>query len=71
MLDVSIIDDSAAIRKILRRVLLRTGLSIGKVLEAGDGVEGLPALGIGEAGQNNNRHIGSKSWIGPVRYQYA
>lgn len=50
MLDVLIIDDSAAIRKILQRVLRQTGLSIGKVLEAGDGAEALTALGIGVAG---------------------
>jgi two-component system chemotaxis response regulator CheY len=47
MLDVLIIDDSAAIRKILQRVLRQTGLAIGKVLEAGDGSEALTALGFG------------------------
>jgi two-component system chemotaxis response regulator CheY len=47
MLDVLIIDDSAAIRKILQRVLRQTGLAIGKVLEAGDGAEALTALGVG------------------------
>src|SRR5271156_6269929 len=53
MLDVLIIDDSAAIRKILQRVLRQTGLSIGKVLEAGDGAEGLSALGFGSPGRDN------------------
>ncbi len=43
-LDILIVDDSAAIRKILQRVLLQTEVPIGKVLEAGDGVEALAAL---------------------------
>lgn len=42
--DVLIVDDSAAIRKILQRVLLQTDLQLGKVIEAGDGVEALAAL---------------------------
>jgi two-component system, chemotaxis family, chemotaxis protein CheY len=42
--DILIVDDSAAIRKILQRVLLQTEVPIGKVLEAGDGVEALAAL---------------------------
>ncbi len=42
--DILIVDDSAAIRKILQRVLLQTDMPIGKVLEAGDGVEALNAL---------------------------
>ncbi len=44
MLDILIVDDSAAIRKILQRVLRQTDIPIGKVLEAGDGVEALAAL---------------------------
>src|SRR5271166_5495429 len=44
MLDVLIVDDSAAIRKILQRVLRQTDIPIGKVMEAGDGVEALAAL---------------------------
>jgi two-component system chemotaxis response regulator CheY len=44
MLDVLIVDDSAAIRKILQRVLRQTGLPIGKVIEASDGAEALAAL---------------------------
>jgi two-component system, chemotaxis family, chemotaxis protein CheY len=47
--DVLIVDDSAAIRKILQRVLRQTDIPIGDVLEAGDGVEALKAL--------NNRHV--------------
>ena len=42
--DVLIVDDSAAIRKILQRVLRQTDLAIGEVIEAGDGVEALKAL---------------------------
>ena len=44
MLDVMIVDDSAAIRKILRRVLDQTDLVIDKVHEAGDGLEALELL---------------------------
>jgi len=44
MLDVLIVDDSAAIRKILQRVLRQTDIPIGKVFEAGDGFEALAAL---------------------------
>ena len=44
MLDVLIVDDSAAIRKILQRVLRQTEVPIGTVYEAGDGVESLEKL---------------------------
>jgi two-component system chemotaxis response regulator CheY len=44
-LDILIVDDSAAIRKILQRVLRQTDLPIGEVYEAGDGVEALNAIG--------------------------
>ena len=44
MVDVLIVDDSAAIRKVLRRMLQRAGLDLGVVLEAGDGVEALEKL---------------------------
>jgi len=44
MVDVLIVDDSAAIRKILQRVLRQADIPIGKVIEAGDGVEALAAL---------------------------
>lgn len=43
-LDVLIVDDSAAIRKILQRVLRQTDIPFGNVYEAGDGVEALDAL---------------------------
>jgi len=43
-LDVLIVDDSAAIRKILLRTLGQTDLAVGDVLEAGDGVEALKLL---------------------------
>lgn len=43
-LDVLIVDDSAAIRKILQRVLRQTDIPIGDVLEAGDGNEALAVL---------------------------
>ncbi len=42
--DVLIVDDSAAIRKILQRVLRQAEMSIGEVFEAGDGVEALASL---------------------------
>jgi two-component system chemotaxis response regulator CheY len=44
MVDVMIVDDSAAIRKILKRMLDQAGLALGKVVEAGDGVEALEKL---------------------------
>ena len=44
LVDVLIVDDSAAIRKILHRVLVQAEVPIGKVLEAGDGREGLQRL---------------------------
>ena len=43
-LDVLIVDDSAAIRKILQRVLRQTDLPIGQVYEAGDGKEAIESL---------------------------
>jgi two-component system chemotaxis response regulator CheY len=42
--DVMIVDDSTAIRKILRRMLGQTGLTLGSVVEAGDGIEALEKL---------------------------
>lgn len=42
--DVLIVDDSAAIRKILQRVLVQADVPLGKVVEAGDGAEALEAL---------------------------
>lgn len=43
-MDVLIVDDSAAIRKILQRVLVQAQVPIGTVFEASDGVEGLALL---------------------------
>jgi two-component system, chemotaxis family, chemotaxis protein CheY len=43
-LDVLIVDDSAAIRKILQRVLRQADVPIGEVYEAGDGFEALAML---------------------------
>jgi len=42
--DVLVVDDSAAIRKILQRVLRQTGMDIGTIHEAGDGQEALELL---------------------------
>jgi len=44
VLDVLIVDDSAAIRKILQRVLRQTEIPIGTIYEAGDGLEALATL---------------------------
>ena len=44
MLDILIVDDSAAIRKILQRVLRQAEIPVGNVFEAGDGVEALSTL---------------------------
>ncbi|WP_031498722.1 response regulator [Bryobacter aggregatus] len=43
-MDVLIVDDSAAIRKILQRVLRQTEMPIGNIIEAGDGLEALAML---------------------------
>ena len=42
--DVLVVDDSAAIRKILQRVLRQTGMAIHALHEAGDGQEALEQL---------------------------
>jgi two-component system chemotaxis response regulator CheY len=44
LLDVLIVDDSAAIRKILQRVLRQTDLNLGEIAEAGDGTEAVEIL---------------------------
>jgi two-component system, chemotaxis family, chemotaxis protein CheY len=44
LLDVLIVDDSAAIRKILQRVLRQTDLNLGEIQEAGDGAEAVQIL---------------------------
>lgn len=43
-LDVLIVDDSAAIRKILQRVLKQAEIPLGQVHEASDGLEALDKL---------------------------
>ena len=43
-MDVLIVDDSAAIRKILRRVLQQTELPLAQIYEAGDGLEAIESL---------------------------
>ena len=43
-LDILIVDDSAAIRKILQRVLRQADVDVGEVYEAGDGLEALETL---------------------------
>lgn len=42
--DVLVVDDSAAIRKILQRVLRQTGMAIRTIHEAGDGQQALEVL---------------------------
>lgn len=42
--DVLVVDDSAAIRKILTRVLRQTGMAIQTIHEAGDGQEALTLM---------------------------
>jgi len=44
--DVLVVDDSAAIRKILQRVLRQTGMAIKTIHEAGDGQEALEIMKI-------------------------
>jgi two-component system chemotaxis response regulator CheY len=43
-MDILIVDDSAAIRKILQRVLQQAEIPMGKVFEAGDGLQALDVL---------------------------
>ncbi len=43
-LELLIVDDSAAIRKILERVLRQAGIPIGAVHQSGDGIEALATL---------------------------
>ena len=49
-MDILIVDDSAAIRKILQRVLGQAEIPIGSVYEAGDGVAALEVLKAHEIG---------------------
>jgi two-component system chemotaxis response regulator CheY len=50
LLDVLIVDDSAAIRKILHRVLVQAEVPLGKVHEASDGNEALERLKTDKVG---------------------
>lgn len=47
MSNVLIVDDSSTMRKIITRSLRQAGLSVETIYEAGDGIEGLNALGSG------------------------
>ena len=49
-LDVLIVDHSAAIRKILQRVLSQAEVPVGQVFEASDGREALDALEVQKVG---------------------
>ena len=49
-MDVLIVDHSAAIRKILQRVLVQAEVPVGKVHEAGDGAEALEKLKTNKVG---------------------
>ena len=42
--DILVVDDSAAIRKILTRVLRQTGMAIQTIHEAGDGQDALAVM---------------------------
>lgn len=42
--DILVVDDSAAIRKILQRVLRQTGMAINTIYEAGNGEEALTLM---------------------------
>ncbi len=45
MANVLIVDDSSTMRKIISRSLRQAGLPVDDIYEAGDGIEGLSALG--------------------------
>lgn len=47
MSNVLIVDDSSTMRKIISRSLRQAGLTVDNIYEAGDGIEGLNALGAG------------------------
>lgn len=48
--NVLVVDDSAAIRKILQRVLRQTEMPLGDIFEAGDGIEALDVLNSQQIG---------------------
>ena len=67
-LDILIVDDSAAIRKILQRVLGQTEIPMGSVYEAGDGAAALEILKKqtsrpGSVGHQHAEH----GWAGTAR----
>ena len=45
MANVLIVDDSSTMRKIITRSLRQAGFTVDEIYEAGDGIEGLNALG--------------------------
>ncbi len=45
MPNILIVDDSSTMRKIISRSLRQAGLVVDEIFEAGDGIEGLNALG--------------------------
>jgi len=45
MSNILIVDDSSTMRKIISRSLRQAGLAVDNIYEAGDGIEGLNALG--------------------------
>jgi two-component system chemotaxis response regulator CheY len=48
MSNILIVDDSSTMRKIISRSLRQAGLAVDTIYEAGDGIEGLNALGAGQ-----------------------
>ncbi|MFN3322544.1 MAG: response regulator [Bryobacteraceae bacterium] len=70
-LDVLIVDDSAAIRKILHRVLMQAEVPVGRVIEAGDGVEALEKLKAEKVGlilsDINMPNMDGLQFLGQVR----
>ena len=67
MINVLIVDDSAAIRKILQRVLRQADVPVGGVFEAGDGIEALETRSGSE--RRNQREIRLRLSIGRLNGQ--
>jgi two-component system chemotaxis response regulator CheY len=74
-LDVLIVNDSAAIRKILQRVLRQADVPLGQVYEAGDGVEALEVLRKQPVGlvlsDINMPHMDGLEFLSKVRAEKA
>lgn len=74
-LDVLIVDDSAAIRKILQRVLVQADVILGKVYEASDGAEALERLRAEKVGlilsDINMPHMDGLELLAKVRAEEA